>query len=127
MCVWLKDGREIRFPAASNRRLRGATPEQLNHIEIICNGTGLHWPDLDRIFPWSGSWRGGWGSRRIASCVSTAFVQLFPRKSRSVGGNRILLHARHDGLQVPPLLLGIGDSAGITSGPRLFGLSSDSS
>ena len=47
VCVRLKDGREIRFPAALNRRLRGATPEQLNHIEIICNGTGLHWPDLD--------------------------------------------------------------------------------
>jgi hypothetical protein len=47
VCVRLKDGREIRFPAASNRRLRRATPEQLNNIEIICNGTGLHWPDLD--------------------------------------------------------------------------------
>jgi hypothetical protein len=43
----LKDGREIRFPAAVNRRLRGATAEQLSNIEIICNGTGLHWPDLD--------------------------------------------------------------------------------
>jgi hypothetical protein len=47
VCVRLKDGREIRFPAAKNRRLRDATPEQLSHIEIICNGTGLHWPDLD--------------------------------------------------------------------------------
>ena len=47
VCVRLKDSREIRFPAAMNRRLRGATPEQLNRIEIICNGTGLHWPDLD--------------------------------------------------------------------------------
>jgi hypothetical protein len=43
----LNDGREIRFPAIKNRRLRAATPEQLNNIEIICNGTGLHWPDLD--------------------------------------------------------------------------------
>ena len=47
VCVRLKDGREIRFPAQLNRRLRGATPEQLNNIEIICNGTGLHWPELD--------------------------------------------------------------------------------
>jgi hypothetical protein len=47
VCVRLSDGREIRFPAAKNRRLRAATPEQLNNIEIICNGTGLHWPDLD--------------------------------------------------------------------------------
>jgi hypothetical protein len=47
VCVRLEDGREMRFPAVLNRRLRGATPEQLNHIEIICNGTGLHLPDLD--------------------------------------------------------------------------------
>jgi hypothetical protein len=47
VCVRLKDGREIRFPASKNRRLRNATPEQLGNIEIICNGTGLHWPDLD--------------------------------------------------------------------------------
>jgi hypothetical protein len=47
ICVRLGDGREIRFPAAKNRRLRKAAPEQLNRIEIICNGTGLHWPDLD--------------------------------------------------------------------------------
>jgi hypothetical protein len=47
VCVRLSDGREIRFPAAKNRRLRAATPDQLNNIEVICNGTGLHWPDLD--------------------------------------------------------------------------------
>jgi hypothetical protein len=47
ICVELADGREIRFPISKNRRLRHAAPEQLNHIEIICNGTGLHWPDLD--------------------------------------------------------------------------------
>ena len=47
ICIRLGDEREIRFPAAKNRRLRAATLEQLNHIEIICNGTGLHWPDLD--------------------------------------------------------------------------------
>ena len=47
VCVRLSDGREIRFPATKNRRLRNATAEQLGRIEIICNGTGLHWPDLD--------------------------------------------------------------------------------
>lgn len=45
--VRLEDGREIGFPGAKNRRLREATPAQLAKIEIICNGTGLHWPDLD--------------------------------------------------------------------------------
>ena len=47
VCVRLEDEREIRFPAAKNRRLRNATPAQLANVEIICNGTGLHWPDLD--------------------------------------------------------------------------------
>ena len=47
VCVRFSDGREVRFPAAKNRRLRNAAPEQLANIEIICNGTGLHWPDLD--------------------------------------------------------------------------------
>ncbi|MGA2068216.1 MAG: DUF2442 domain-containing protein [Thermoguttaceae bacterium] len=45
--VRLGDGREVRFPASKNRRLRDAAPEQLANIEIICRGTGLHWPDLD--------------------------------------------------------------------------------
>ena len=47
VCIRLEDGREIRFPASKNRRLRNATPAQLANIELICNGTGLHWPDLD--------------------------------------------------------------------------------
>jgi hypothetical protein len=45
--IRLEDGREMRFPLSANRRLREATPAQCANIEIICNGTGLHWPDLD--------------------------------------------------------------------------------
>ena len=47
VCIRLEDEREIRFPASKNRRLRNASPAQLANIELICNGTGLHWPDLD--------------------------------------------------------------------------------
>ncbi len=47
VCLALTDEREIRFPAAKNRRLRNASPEQLARMELICDGTGLHWPDLD--------------------------------------------------------------------------------
>ena len=47
VCLQLADDREIRFPAAKNRRLRGATPQQLAKAELICDGTGIHWPDLD--------------------------------------------------------------------------------
>jgi hypothetical protein len=47
ICVLLSDKREIRFPVEMNHKLKEASPDQLNNIEIICNGTGLHWPDLD--------------------------------------------------------------------------------
>jgi hypothetical protein len=47
IAVRLEDGREIRFPVSANRRLREGTREQRANIEVICNGTGLHWPDLD--------------------------------------------------------------------------------
>lgn len=47
VCVRLEDEREIRFSAAKNRRLRNATPEHLARVELICQGTGIHWPALD--------------------------------------------------------------------------------
>jgi hypothetical protein len=47
ICIQMEDGREIRFPAAKNRKLRHAGPAQLANIELVCGGTGLHWPDLD--------------------------------------------------------------------------------
>ena len=45
--VRLADGREISFPIALNRKLREAEPAKRAKLEIICGGTGLHWPDLD--------------------------------------------------------------------------------
>ena len=33
ICIRLDDGRELRFPAASNRRLKSGTPEQVANIE----------------------------------------------------------------------------------------------
>jgi hypothetical protein len=47
ICILLSDNKEIRFPVELNKKLRTATISQLNNIEVICNGTGLHWPDLD--------------------------------------------------------------------------------
>ena len=47
VCLRLIDDREIRFPVAKNRRLRGANPQQLANVELICDRTGIHWPDLD--------------------------------------------------------------------------------
>jgi hypothetical protein len=47
ICLLMSDRKEVRFPVDSNSKLRNANEKQLNNIEIICNGTGLHWPDLD--------------------------------------------------------------------------------
>lgn len=47
ICILLSDKKEIRFPVELNTKLKQATDLQRNNIEIICNGTGLHWPDLD--------------------------------------------------------------------------------
>lgn len=47
ICILLSDKKEIRFPVELNDRLNKATPDQLKNMEIICDGTGLHWPELD--------------------------------------------------------------------------------
>ena len=47
ICILLSDRKEIRFPIELNKKLKHASSNQLNNIEIICSGTGLHWPDLD--------------------------------------------------------------------------------
>ena len=60
--VCLADGREISFPVALNRKLREAQPAQRANLEIICGGTGLHWPDLDEDLSVLGILEGRLGS-----------------------------------------------------------------
>ena len=43
----LVDGRTISVPLAWSWRLSEATPQQRNNFEIIGNGEGAHWPDID--------------------------------------------------------------------------------
>ena len=43
----LDDGRIISIPLAWSRRLSDATPEQRSQYEIIGQGSGIHWPDVD--------------------------------------------------------------------------------
>ncbi len=43
----LADGRTISVPLAWSWRLSEATPEQRSNFEIMGNGQGIHWPDLD--------------------------------------------------------------------------------
>lgn len=43
----LADGRIISVPLAWSWRLSEATPAQRAHYEIIGDGQGVHWPDVD--------------------------------------------------------------------------------
>jgi hypothetical protein len=43
----LIDGRTISVPLAWSWRLSEATPKQRAHWEIIGDGHGVHWPDID--------------------------------------------------------------------------------
>lgn len=43
----LQDGRVISVPLAWSWRLSEASPEQRNRFEILGNGQGVHWEELD--------------------------------------------------------------------------------
>ncbi len=45
--AFLNDGRTISVPLAWSWRLSEATPKQRQHYEIIGDGQGVHWPDID--------------------------------------------------------------------------------
>src|SRR2546428_180222 len=45
--AYLMDGRVISVPLAWSWRLSEATPAQRAHFEIIGDGRGGHWPDVD--------------------------------------------------------------------------------
>ena len=45
--VKLSDGRAISVPLAWYPRLVHATPEERNNWQLIGDGQGIHWPDLD--------------------------------------------------------------------------------
>jgi hypothetical protein len=62
ICLLLSDKKEIRFPIELNNKLKIATPVQLKNIEIICDGTGLHWPDIDEDLSVTGIIEGRYSS-----------------------------------------------------------------
>jgi hypothetical protein len=45
--AYLVDGRVISVPLAWSWRLSEATPEQRANYEIIGDGQGIHWPEID--------------------------------------------------------------------------------
>jgi len=45
--AYLVDGRVISVPLTWSWRLSEATPEQRANYEIIGDGQGIHWPEID--------------------------------------------------------------------------------
>jgi hypothetical protein len=58
LIVHLSDGRTISAPVLWFPRLAGGTPEQRNHWELLGNGEGVHWPELDEDLSVAGLLRG---------------------------------------------------------------------
>ena len=43
----LEDGRTVSVPLVWSWRLSEATPEQRRNFQMIGDGVGIHWPDID--------------------------------------------------------------------------------
>ncbi len=54
----LADGRTVSVPLAWSWRLSDATPEQRANYEMIGDGHGVHWPDIDEDISASGMLNG---------------------------------------------------------------------
>jgi hypothetical protein len=54
----LADGRVVSVPLEWSWRLKDATAEQRAHWEIIGDGQGVHWPDVDEDISVDGMLRG---------------------------------------------------------------------
>ncbi|MDA0322195.1 MAG: DUF2442 domain-containing protein [Verrucomicrobia bacterium] len=59
--VRLDDNREMRFRVDKSRRLREGTAAAVQNVELVCNGTGLHWPELDEDLSLQGILEGRFG------------------------------------------------------------------
>jgi hypothetical protein len=54
----LADGRTVSVPLEWSWRLSDATPKQRARWEIIADGQGIHWPDVDEDISLEGMLRG---------------------------------------------------------------------
>jgi hypothetical protein len=58
LIVNLKDGRTISVPLAWFPRLLNATPTERSNWELLGEGEGIHWPDIDEDLSVAGLLRG---------------------------------------------------------------------
>jgi hypothetical protein len=76
----LADGRTVSVPLAWSWRLSEATPAQRNNFEIMGNGQGVHWPEVDEDLSAAGM-LGGVPARRRKQNVK-------PQASKTAGIKR---------------------------------------
>ncbi len=67
--AFLADGRIISVPLAWSWRLSDATPPQRANYEIIGDGHGIHWPDIDEDISAEGMLSGIPAKRKLKSSV----------------------------------------------------------
>ncbi len=58
LTVLLADGRKISVPLAWFPRLLHATADQRQNFELLGEGEGIHWPDIDEDLSVAGLLRG---------------------------------------------------------------------
>ncbi len=68
----LVDGRTISVPLVWSWRLTGATLEQRRKFEILGDGQGIHWPDVDEDISIEGMLYGSPAPRRNKSAKQAA-------------------------------------------------------
>jgi len=64
LVVVLADGRRLATPLAWFPRLLSATPEQRARFELLGDGAGIHWPDVDEDLSAEGLLRGAASASR---------------------------------------------------------------
>ena len=64
LVVVLADGRRLATPLAWFPRLLSATPEQRARFELLGDGAGIHWPDIDEDLSAEGLLRGAASASR---------------------------------------------------------------
>jgi hypothetical protein len=82
MTISLDDGRRISVPLAWYPRLLAGTPEERIKFELIGDGEGIHWPDLDEDISVGGVVAG----RRSAESASSLARWISRRQDASTGG-----------------------------------------
>lgn len=58
LVVSLVDGRKLAVPLVWFPRLANATKDQLEHYELLGDGEGIHWPEIDEDISVAGLLRG---------------------------------------------------------------------